>query len=138
MRYLLDTCVFAEYSKLQPSASVLEWIAQQPLESLYISVITVGEIEKGLVRMPPSKKRTGLEKLLESLILRFDTRVISVDIHVIRSWAKLVGDLESKGRVLPILDSIIAATALEHELTVVTRNTDDFAAANVAILDIWK
>ncbi len=138
MRYLLDTCVFAEFSNLRPRHEVIDWTEQQPLESLFMSVITLGEIEKGIVRLPSSKRRTGLEVLLETLLLRFDTRIISLDVPVLRQWAKMVGDLEKKGRVLPVLDSMLAATAIEHGLTIVTRNTEDFAPANVSVLDIWK
>ena len=138
MGYLLDTCVFAEYSNVRPRQQVINWVDEQSQESLYISVVTIGEIEKGIERMPVSKKRSGLESMLESLILRFDTRVLPLSTSTLRRWGKLTGGLESRGRPLPVIDSLIAATALEHGLTVVTRNTNDFVVANVDVLNIWE
>lgn len=138
MRYLLDTNVFAEYSKLNPQQKVIDWIDSQSPESLYISAVTIGEIEKGIVRMPPSKRKAGLEKLLERLILRFDIRILVLDTATFRLWGKLVGRLENKGRTLPVLDSLLAATALEHDLTIVTRNDADFKPTGAKVLNIWQ
>jgi predicted nucleic acid-binding protein len=138
MRYLLDTCVFAEYSKAQPSEKVIDWVDSQIQEALYISVVTVGEIEKGIVKMRPSRRRTGIEGVLESLLIRFDDRIIPIDTSVARRWGNLTGNLEIIGRPLPIIDSVIAATALEHRLTLVTRNVADFVPTKAVVLNIWE
>lgn len=137
MKHLLDTCVIAEYQKPAPEIKVIEWLNNQIEESLFLSVLTIGEIEKGIVRLPASKRKTGLADFLENLLARFDRRIITLDTAVLRRWARLVGSLETKGRVLPIIDSLIAATALEQDLTVVTRNEADFAQSGVKILNLW-
>jgi tRNA(fMet)-specific endonuclease VapC len=137
-RYLLDTCVFAEYSKPRPNTKVFDWLDGQDLESQCLSVLTIGEIEKGIARMPVSKRRHSLEIVLDGIIARFENRIIELDVRILRRWGKLVGALELKGRGLPIIDSLIAATALEHDLIIVTHNTTDFALTKVGVLDIWK
>ena len=126
MKNLLDTCVIAEYTKLQPDEKVIDWLDSQIEESLFLSVLTIGEIEKGIVRLPSSKRKTDLGEFLEALLARFDRRIISLDTAVLRRWARLAGILEDKGRVLPVIDSFIAATALEHDLMIITRNVKDF------------
>ena len=137
-RYLLDTCVFAEYSKPRPNTKVFDWLDARDLESQYLSVLTIGEIEKGIARMPVSKRRRSLEIVLDGIISRFENRIIELDVQVLRRWGQLVGALELKGRSLPVIDSLIAATALEHDLVIVTQNTADFAPTKAGVLDIWK
>ncbi|MGB7210661.1 MAG: type II toxin-antitoxin system VapC family toxin [Pyrinomonadaceae bacterium] len=137
MNYLIDTCVLSEYKKLKPESKVIDWLDGQSDDSLYISALTIGELEKGIVRMPASKRKTDLEVFLETLIVRFDRRLLSLDMPVMRCWGRLLADLETKGRIPPIIDSLVAATALEHSLTIVTRNEDDFAATGVKIINPW-
>ncbi len=138
MRYLLDTCVFAEYSNPKPAIHVIEWLEARSDESLYLSVLTIGEIEKGIVRLPPSRRRTGLEVLLDQIMLRFDSHILDLDRTTLKRWGRMTADLEKKGRVLPVIDSLIAATALEHDLTIVTRNEDDFTPTGVKVLNLWQ
>ncbi|HYJ92938.1 MAG TPA: type II toxin-antitoxin system VapC family toxin [Pyrinomonadaceae bacterium] len=137
-RYLLATCVFAEYSKPQPNTKVFDWIDAQDQESQYVSVLSIGEMEKGIFHLPSSKRRSSLEHVLEGIIARFDRRIIGLDVSILRRWGKMIGPLELKGRKLPIIDSLIAATALELDLTVVTQNTVDFAATKASVLNIWE
>ena len=138
MKNLLDTCVISEYKKPQPNQNVIKWLDEQLEESLFISVLTIGEIEKGIAKMPMSKRKDDLELFLENLVTRFDRRILPIDVKIMRCWGKLVGELENKGRVLPIVDSMIAATALENNLTIITQNVADFADTDVNILNIWK
>ncbi len=138
MKYLLDTCVLAEYKKPVFDRKVIEWLDAQIEESLYLSVLTVGEIEKGIVRLPASRRRTDLENFLHALVIRFDRRVISLDTAILRRWARLTGVLEIRGRVLPVIDSLLAATALEYDLMIITRNTADFEDTDIEILNIWE
>ena len=138
MSYLLDTCVFAEYSNPKPVQTVVDWLDVQSDESLYISVLTIGEIEKGIVKLPSSKRRTGLESLLEQLLLRYDSRIVDLDRNILKNWGRLTGQLEKTGRPLPVIDSLLAATALERDLTLVTRNESDFHSTGVKILNIWQ
>jgi len=137
MKNLLDTCVIAEYQKPAPDAKVMNWLAAQIEESLFLSVLTVGEIEKGIARLPASKRKHSLEMFLTNLVTRFDRRIIYLDTEILRRWGRLTGSLEKKGRVLPIIDSLLAATALEYDLTIVTRNTADFAGTGALVLNIW-
>lgn len=130
--------VIAEYQKPAPDAKVISWLASQLEESLYLSVLTVGEIEKGIARLPASKRKTNLEIFLENLVARFDRRIIDLDTATLRRWGRITGNLEKKGRVLPIIDSLLAATALEYNLTIITRNTADFTATGAQVLNVWE
>lgn len=138
MRYLIDTCVFSEYRKPQPDQDVLNWLDVQPDESLYISVLTFGELEKGIIRMPDSARKTNLKLFLEDLIVRYASQTLVLDLATMRRWSGLIAALESRGRPLPVIDSLIAATALEQNLTLVTRNDTDFVDTGVKVLNIWK
>ncbi len=137
MNYLLDTCVLSEYKKPVPSGEVLAWLDQQADESLYISVLTIGEMDKGIFKMSPSKRKTNLAAFVETLIARFDRRILDLDTAALRRWGIMIAELESKGRPMPVIDSLMAATALARDLTLVTRNTPDFAHTGVKIFDPW-
>jgi len=136
-RYLLDTCVFAEYSRPRPNTKVFEWIDAQEQELQFLSVLTIGEMEKGIARLPSSKRRQSLEEVLNVIVSRFDHRILQLDIAIARRWGRMVESLELKGRKLPIIDSLMAATALEHDLTIVTQNILDFTDTGVTVLNIW-
>jgi predicted nucleic acid-binding protein len=136
-RYLLDACVFAEYSKPRPNKKVFDWIDSQEQESQFISVLSIGEMEKGISRLPSSKRRKSLETVLEGIVVRFDRRILELDVSTLRRWGQMVASLEVKGRKLPVIDSLIAATALEHDLTIITFNTRDFADTKASVLNIW-
>ncbi len=138
MAFLIDTCVFAEYDKPVPEERVLDWLATLPQEDAYISVITVGEIQKGITRLPSSRKKTSLTRFLDQLIVRFDDHVLPLTGKISRRWGSMAAELELKGLPMPIIDSLIAATALEHDLTLVTRNTRDFQPAGVKTLNVWE
>lgn len=138
MNSLLDTSVIAEYKKPVPSAKVIEWLNTQLDESLFISVLTIGEIEKGIARLSASKRKTDLLSFLEILLVRFDRRVLPLNTQIMRRWGNLVGNLETIGRVLPIVDSLLAATALEYDLTIITRNVSDFEGTGANVLNIWN
>lgn len=137
MNFLLDTPVFAEYQNKKPNQKVITWVESQTEESLFISILTVGEIEKGIARLPISKRRSNLSTWLDQLIHRFDRRILSLDVELMRRWGALCGGLEEKGRVLPVIDSLIAATSLTHNLMIVTRNVDDFAGTGCTAINVW-
>lgn len=138
MGYLMDTCVLSEFKKKQPEQKVIDWLDAQIEETLFLSVVTIGEIQKGISRLPASNRKTELEIWLEELIYRYDERVLPLDTEVVQRWEQLTGLLETQGHTLPLLDSLIAATSLIHNLILVTRNEPDFVATNVALLNPWK
>ena len=138
MNFLLDTNVVSEATRPQPSAVVLDWIAAQAGESLFISAITVGELRRGALLLATGKKRTALLRWIETGIKAdFTGRILPVDTAVMERWAQLQATSERAGRRLPLMDSLLAATALVHGLTLATRSIADFKAASVPLLDPW-
>ena len=138
MSWLLDTCVISEATKLLPNPRVLAWINAQEEATLYLSVITLGELHKGVAKLPDSRKRRELTKWVnEELTERFTGRILPVDEQVATVWGNLQAQADKSGKPLPTLDTFIAATAQVHELTIVTRNTPHMRASGVAIFDPW-
>jgi predicted nucleic acid-binding protein len=136
--WLLDTCVISELAKPRPAASVVAWIRASREDELFISVITLGELERGIAKLPGSARRKALEAWVRDDVAdRFRGRVLAVDIAVASRWGALSGASEARGQPLPVLDSLIAATSLQHGLTVVTRNTDDLERCGARCLNPW-
>ncbi|QYX32929.1 type II toxin-antitoxin system VapC family toxin [Sphaerospermopsis torques-reginae] len=139
MTYLLDTCLISELVAKQPNQKVLDWVDAQVPETLYLSVITVGEIAKGICQLTPSKRKDSLTTWLnETLPNRFEHRILTVDVSTMVLWGNLVASLEQNGRPIPAMDSLIAAIALQHSLSLVTRNENDFAGTGVVIINPWS
>ncbi len=138
MNYLLDTCLISEFRKPQPEPKVIKWLSNQIEETLFLSVITIGEIQKGISGLVPSKKRADLEIWLRNLIIRYDGRILPLGTDEMLFWGETITKLEQKGRVLPFMDSLIAVTALTHNLTLITKNEADFKNTGVKILNVWK
>ena len=139
MTYLLDTCLISELVAKQPNQKVLDWVDAQMPETLYLSVITIGEIAKGICKLTPSKRKESLSTWLnETLPNRFENRILTLDVSTMVLWGNLIGQLEQNGRPLPAMDSLIAAIALQHSLSLVTRNEKDFAGTGVAIINPWS
>jgi len=139
MTYLLDTCLISELVAKQPNQKVLDWVDAQMPETLYLSVITIGEIAKGICKLTPSKRKESLTTWLnETLPNRFENRILTLDVSTMVLWGNLVGQLEQNGRPLPAMDSLIAAIALQHSLSLVTRNEKDFAGTGVLIINPWS
>jgi len=127
VRYLLDTCVISELVRSRPDPGVVDWVRRQDGEDLHLSVLTLGEIERGIARLPASSRRAALEKWLhEDLARRFTQRLHPVDEEVARAWGRVQAELEISGRPMAAVDGLISATARVHELVLVTRNTADF------------
>ncbi len=139
MSFLLDTCVVSEFVAPRPNQAVIKWLHDLVEESAYLSVVTIGEIRRGISRTPSVKRRDLLTKWLhEELLIRFDNRILPLDTGVLLDWGEFTGSLANEGRPMPIMDSLIAATAVHHGLTVVTRDTEDFTRARVRVFNPWK
>jgi predicted nucleic acid-binding protein len=138
MSYLLDTCAISEFTKRQPEPKMVQWLASADELSLYLSVITVGEIRKGIARLPDSQRKQALAHWLEvDLVQRFSERLLPLDANTLFVWGNLAARLEQNGLVMPAVDALIAATALQHDLTLVTRNQSDFEHSGVEIFNPW-
>lgn len=139
MSFLLDTNVVSEWTKPRPNTGVIDWLSHVDEDSVFLSVVTLAELRHGIQRLSPSKRRTQLDEWLRAdLLLRFEHRILPVDIAVADRWGNLVARCESKGRAIHAMDALIAATADVHSLTLVTRNSSDFAEVTKSIVDPWK
>ena len=139
MKYLLDTCVVSELVRPTPFKGVVDWIKSQQEERLFMSVLTLGELRKGIDRLAEGAKRTRLENWLDGdLRLRFSGRWLTVDEEVAERWGLVTATAESQGSTLPVIDGLIAATALVHGMTVVTRNDADMLATGVPLVNPWR
>ena len=138
MKYLFDTTVISELVSKQPNEHVITWIDGVDDRLVYLSVITIGEIKRGIEKLPNSQRTHTLNNWLnEELLIRFDGKILTIDIPVILTWGKLVAKLGNQGRALPAIDSLIAATALHHDLRLVTRNEKDFEGTGVVVINPW-
>jgi len=139
MRYLLDTCVISELVARQPDPGVVRWVDSIDEAKLFLSSITIGEIKKGIEKLDATNRQRALSEWLEDeLIVRFKDKVLPFDTAVMLVWGKLVADLERQGKRMPAIDSLLAATALQGELGLVTRNEDDFAHCDVTVINPWE
>jgi len=138
--FLLDTNIISELLKPRPEPKVTRWIDSVDESLLYLSVLTLGEIEKGIARLPHAKKRQRLQMWVEiELRPRFAERVLPVSEAVARRWGQLAGDLEARARiVVPVIDGLLAATALVHDLQLVTRNSKDVARTGASVFNPWE
>jgi predicted nucleic acid-binding protein len=137
--FLLDTNVPSELTKPRPEARVSNWTDAQAEESLYLSVITTGELRKGFTILPQGKRRAELEQWLEQdLLPLFAGRILPITQKVADRWGVLSGECRLRGTPLNTADGLIAATALEHGLVVVTRNVKDFMNLGVRVLNPWE
>ena len=139
MNYLLDTNVVSETTRPQPDARLQRWLAAQPNDALFLSVVTIGEIRRGILLLAAGKKKRSLLRWLEHEIKPvFAGRILPVDAAVMERWAQLQATTEKAGHRLPIMDTLLAATALVHSLTLATRNLADLKPTGVALLDPWQ
>ena len=139
MKVLLDTCVISELVSKSPNPKVVEFVDSLDAEDVYLSVITIGEIVKGIEKLPSSKRRSELQAWLnDDLLVRFEGNVVPLDIDIMAAWGRITARLESAGKTMPAIDSLIAATVLERKMTLVTRNVSDFEDTNAEIVNPWE
>ena len=137
--FLLDTNVISELVKPRPEASVTAWIEGTDESLLYLSVLTLGEIRRGIATLPQSRRRATLGAWLEKdLRARFEDRILVIDHEVADRWGLLTAAARNGGIVLPVIDGLLAATALEHNLTLVTRDTGQIPSMGVAVFNPWE
>ncbi len=139
MNYVLDTNVISELIAKQPDKRVVEWLDQLDPHTVYLSVITIGEIRKGIEKLTPSKRREAVREWLETnLLLRFQGRILEITAEVMLVWGELTGRLEQEGRPITAIDSLIAAIALHGDYCLVTHNEHDFQHTGVKLINPWK
>ena len=137
--YLLDTNCISELVRLKPEPSVLAWIEAADESLLYLSVLTLGEIRKGVAGLPQGKRRTRLETWLEvELRERFASRILEIDEGVADRWGLLAATAKKHGKTISAIDGLLAATALHYNLTIVSRNVSDFVDVQVQVLSPWN
>ena len=137
MNYLLDTCVISELVKPSPDTNVIDWLGNTPSERLYLSVITIGEVRKGLTKLSDSKRKDLLANWLNSLLEDYNNRIYPINLTVAENWGIIQGKAEKKGTPMASIDSLIAATAYTYNLVLVTRNVRDFEASNLPLRNPW-
>jgi predicted nucleic acid-binding protein len=136
VNYLLDTNVISELKRPKPNENVVNWFSKKDADSLYLSVLTLGEIRKGIEKMPDGQRKSSLITWLEKDIRSwFGSHLLTVDLEVADCWGKLQAQ---SNRPLPAIDSLLAATAIRHNLCLVTRNVSDFDYPNLTILNLWS
>lgn len=135
MSYLLDTNVISEARRKTPDARVVSWLSQRPAATLYLSVLTLGELRKGIDTLADRNRRGLLQDWLEVGLPAFFTgRILPVDAAVADTWGRL---LASAGRSLPSIDGLIGATAARHGMSMVTRNAKNYAGLRIAVINPW-
>ena len=134
MKYLLDTCVVSELIKKYPDPKVAKWVTSTEESRLFLSVLTFGEIHKGIEKLPKSKKKEKLHNWVNyELRERFEKRIIDFDLQIATTWGKIQAFSELAGKPMPAIDGQIAATGITHNLTVVTRNTSDMEISGATL-----
>ncbi len=139
MNYLLDTNVVSEWARPRPAPQVIRWLADADEDRVFLSVITIAELERGVSLLPAGSKRESLRAwIANDLLERFEGRLLDVSVDVAREWGAVMSAAQRAGRPLAAMDGFFAATSRAHGLALVTRNDADFAATGVEILNPWK
>jgi toxin FitB len=138
VKYLLDTCLLSELVRPAPNPAVLNWVGARASAELFVSALTLAELERGIVRLSPSRRQSELATWLSSVQAGFGQRILAFTRDTAGYWARLCAQAEAAGKPMAAFDSLIAATALEHGLSVVTRNVSDFASAPVVLINPWE
>jgi toxin FitB len=139
MKYLLDTCVPSELLKKIPNPGVVDWLRECNEDHLFISVLTLGEIQKGIAKLTDQKRKHKMQMWLDmDLVGRFTSRILSITDEIAMTWGELQAASEVKGLPVPTIDGLLAATALVNNLVVVTRNLADIQRTGAQIFNPWR
>lgn len=131
--YQLDTSIVSEYSKRRPAREILDWVEGQHEQRLFLSCLTIAELHKGLVKLETRaqsqdefRRASKIKRWIEKVEDRFEGRVLPISQNVLTTWARLCGNSEARGTTLPVIDSLLAASAIASQLSLVTTNVQDF------------
>jgi predicted nucleic acid-binding protein len=139
MNYILDTNVISELVAIQPDPHIIQWVNSIPPEHIFLSMITIGELVKGIEKLPDSRRKEALARWLESdLLVRFQDHLLPLGVLTMLTWGKLVAHREAVGKPMPAIDSLLVATAAERGFTLVTRNVNDFEDVGINVLNPWE
>ena len=139
MNYLLDTCVLSEYTRRKPEEKVFQWVDAIAEEELFLSAITIGEVKNGIERLEESHRKTELQVWLnDGIIKRFGQRILPLDAQTMLVWGSLRAKMGKAGQPMPIMDSLIVATAMQNNLIIATRNVSDFLACGLQLINPWE
>jgi predicted nucleic acid-binding protein len=139
MNYLLDTCVISEFTRRTPDQNVVHWVDSIQEERLFLSVISIGEIQHGIVRLPDSRRKTELLSWMNNdLVTRFEQRILPVDLATMYLWGTVTAQMEAAGQLMALMDSLIVATAFQNNLIIATRNVSDFIPCGVQAINPWE
>ena len=137
--FLLDTNIISELIKPEPAVNVVLWFQQTDENLMFLSVLTLGEIRKGISILPDARRRVKIEAWLKKdLCQRFEGRILQIDANIADRWGSMVGQAQIKKIVIPVIDGLLAATAMQYNLTLVTLNTRDVVEAGVGLFNPWQ
>ena len=138
MNFLLDTNLVSEWIKPQPHPGVVTWLANADEDRVFLSVVTLAELRYGVERMAIGRRRTRLEQWVQNeLPQRFDGRILGIDSQIADVWGRVVAHSKAAGRPMSTMDGFIAATAVVHQLMLVTRNVGDFESTKISVVNPW-
>lgn len=139
MSFLIDTCCVSELIKPKPDANVVRWFSDHDEQEMFLSVLTLGELRKGIEKPPDSKRKDAMAHWFENDVTeRFAGRMLDVTALESQTWGEVMADAARNGRPIPDIDGLLAATAIANGLTLVTRNTKDMISTGVALIDPWS
>jgi toxin FitB len=138
VNFILDTNVISELVAARPNLKIIEWIQATDADRIFLSVISIGEIKKGIEKLPNSDRIVLLDHWLqEDLLAQFTDQILSIDVQTMLIWGKLVAQLEKLGRPISSIDALLAATAQQWGFTLVTRNIVHFQDIGINLLNPW-
>lgn len=137
--FLVDTCAISEFTKHSPNLGLVSWLARADSSIVYLSAITVGELRYGISILSDRRRQSALERWLRGEVLpEFNGRILPIDADVAERWGRLRAAARQNGKPLPVIDAVIAATAVQYNLAVVSRNESDFERVGVDVINPWS